>query len=190
MAPGAVPEGARLFLALDLPEDARAAIGRWRDSAVRDRDMLRPVADEALHVTLVFLGRRPRDWVERVWETAAGSLAGLAAPTLAPVRAAWVPPRRSRVLALDLEDREGRAASVQGALNAALQDAGLHEPELRPFWPHVTAARVRANAKVRDPALPPPPTTPFKAERVTLYRSDLHPAGARYVALEGFDLAA
>nr|MBA3298993.1 hypothetical protein [Thermoleophilaceae bacterium] len=45
----AVPEGVRLFLALDLPGGAREAIGRWRDSAVRGRAELRPVPDEALH---------------------------------------------------------------------------------------------------------------------------------------------
>jgi 2'-5' RNA ligase len=111
-----VPEGVRLFLALDLPEGARTALARWRDSVVPGRDELRPVPDEALHVTLVFLGRRPRDYVERVWKIAAGSLGGLAAPHLTAAGAAWVPPRRSRVLALDLEDRGARAASVQESL--------------------------------------------------------------------------
>jgi 2'-5' RNA ligase len=47
---------ARLFLALDLPEPARAAIAAWRDELVSERADLRPVRPEALHVTLVFLG--------------------------------------------------------------------------------------------------------------------------------------
>lgn len=92
------------------------------------------------------------------------------------------------MLALDLEDPEGRAAAVQGALSAALVEAGLHEAEPRPFWPHVSVARVRGGAKVRDRALPPPPSSRFTASGVTLYRSDLHPSGARYVALERLDL--
>jgi 2'-5' RNA ligase len=33
---------ARLFLALDLPEPARAAIGAWRDELVSERADLRP----------------------------------------------------------------------------------------------------------------------------------------------------
>jgi len=184
-----VPEGVRLFLALDLPDAARATIGRWRDLVVPGRNELRPLPDEALHVTLVFLGRRPREYVERVWETTAGSIRGLTAPTLTAIGAAWVPPRRSRVLALDLEDRNARAAAVHESLGAALQGAGLHEPEQRPLWPHVTVARVRANAKVRERDLPAPPTTSFTARHLTLYRSDLHPAGARYVALERLELA-
>ena len=189
MPRGEVPEGVRLFLALDLPEAARAALGRWRDSVVPGRAELRPVPDEALHITLVFLGRRPRDYVQRVWQTAADSLAGSPAPELTVAGAAWVPPRRSRVLALDLEDRDARAAAVHESLSVALQAAGLHEPEQRPLWPHVTVARLRANAKVRDRALPAAPSTSFTAPRVTLYRSDLHPAGARYVALERLELA-
>jgi len=180
----------RLFLALDLPAGAREAIGRRRDAVVTGRADLRPVADEALHVTLVFIGTRPAEMVERLWRAASGSLARLSAPTLTARGLEVVPPRRPRVLALELEDEGGRAAAVHEALSSALQGAGLHEPELRPFWPHVTVARVRRDAKVREGAWSPPPASipPFAARRVTLYRSDLHPAGARYVALERLNL--
>lgn len=189
MIPPERPEEVRLFLALDLPPAGRTELARWRDSVVSGRDELRPIPDEGLHVTLVFLGRRGRALVETVWETAAAAVAGLGAPTLASRGARWVPPRRARVLAVDLEDPEGRAAAVQRALSATLVEAGLHEAEARPFWPHVSVARVRGRAKVTDRALPQFPGSPFTASRVTLYRSDLHPSGARYVALERLDLA-
>ena len=45
-----------MFLALDLPVDARTELAAWRDELVAGRDDLRPVRPEALHVTLVFLG--------------------------------------------------------------------------------------------------------------------------------------
>lgn len=176
--------GARLFLALDLPSDARTALARWRDSVVRGADGLRPVADEALHVTLVFLGRRPREEVSRVWELSERSLAGRPASELAATGFKLVPPRRPRVLAVDLDDEDGRGAAVHEALAGALEAAGLYERERRAFWPHVTVARVRPRARLRGLQAPPPPTDPFTAREVTLYRSDLHPSGARYVALE------
>jgi len=185
----AVPEGVRLFLALDLPGGAREAIGRWRDSAVRGRAELRPVPDEALHVTVVFLGRRPRAMVDRVWQTAASSLAGRTAPTFTPAGSKTVPPRRPRVLAIDLEDRGGEAAAVHQAVSVALAEAGLHDPGPRALWPHVTVARVRTRARLHDLEVSPPPAAAFTARTVTLYRSDLHPAGARYVALERLELA-
>ena len=178
----------RLFLALDLPADARAAIGLWRDTLVGAHDDLRPVPDEALHVTLVFLGRRPCELVDRVWESAARAIEGLAAPILAPVTLKAVPPRRPRVLALDLEDRNAAAASAQRSLSASLRTAGLHEAEARPFWPHVTVARARGRARVRELEAMTPLDAPFTATHVTLYRSDLHPDGARYVALERMEL--
>jgi len=187
--PGAVGEGVRLFLALDLPDGARAAIGRWRDSAVRGRNELRPVPDEALHVTLVFLGLRPRGLVERIWQTADRALAGLAAPTLAPIGLKAVPPHRPRALAIDLEDRGGEAAAAHEAVGGALREAGLYDPGPRALWPHVTVARGRGRARLGPLEAPPPPATPFTARGVTLYRSDLHPAGARYVALERLELA-
>ena len=179
----------RLFLALDLPDSPRAGIGRWRDSIVSGRPELRPVRDESLHVTLVFLGRRPSELVADLWRISIGALTGLVAPRLAPAGLAAVPPRRPRLLALGLEDHGGEAAAVHAALGGALAGAGLHEPEKRAFWPHVTVARVRGRARVRAVEAPRSPVGAFTAAVVTLYRSDLHPSGARYVALERLELA-
>ncbi len=184
------PERVRLFLALDLPPEARSSLAGWRDATVRTTHGLRAVADEALHVTLVFLDRHPRRDVERIWETAERSLADLAAPQLEATGSRLVPPRRSRVLAVDLADDARRAAAVHEALAGALEGAGLHERERRAFWPHVTVARVRARARVRRVEADQPPAVSFAARMVTLYRSDLHPTGARYVALQRIELDA
>ena len=88
------PPTERLFVALDLPPDARAALAAFRDRA--DARAWRPVPDEALHVTLVFLGHFPEGSSERVGEVVrrcAGPAADLA---LGP--ALLLPPRRARVL--------------------------------------------------------------------------------------------
>ena len=53
----------RLFVALDLPAPARAALAAFRDRV--DPRLWRPVSDEALHVTLVFLGHRPLGVADR-----------------------------------------------------------------------------------------------------------------------------
>ena len=45
-----------MFVALDLPAEARRALAGWRDGLVAGREDLRPVREEALHVTLAFLG--------------------------------------------------------------------------------------------------------------------------------------
>ena len=58
-----------------------------------------------------------------------------------------------------------------------------YEPEERPFWPHVTLARVRKGERARPLDLEPP-ADEFVASEVTLYRSRLSPKGASYEALE------
>ena len=54
----------RLFVALDLPEPARAALAAFR-AAAADPAVWRPLPDEALHLTLAFLGHRPEADVRR-----------------------------------------------------------------------------------------------------------------------------
>lgn len=162
----------------------------WRDEALAARRDLRPVAVEALHVTLVFLGYLPEKEIARTASTAFGALDGLAAARLSARGVRPVPPRDPRLFALDLEDEDERAAAVQAAAADALASARLYKPEKRPFWPHVTLARVKRGER-RAPPLDAgePPGEPFEAADVTLYRSHLSPRGARYEALERLRLA-
>jgi 2'-5' RNA ligase len=171
---------ARLFVALDLPEDARAELVDWRARAL-DHPDLRLVAPEALHVTLAFLGHLDEEEIPRI---AAALPREAAAPRLHALGVKPVPPRRPRLFALDLEDEAGRAAAIQSEVADALGGLGLYEPEKRPFWPHVTLARVRKGARVDRVEAPPPPAGVWRAEAVTLYRSRLSREGARYEALE------
>jgi RNA 2',3'-cyclic 3'-phosphodiesterase len=176
---------ARLFLALDLPEPARASIASWRDMLVSDRRDLRPVRSEALHVTLVFLGWQDESAAPRIAEAALGALPEGSAPRLTPAGVRSLPPRNPRLFALDLDDEGGRATTWQAAAAAALEAGGWYRPEKRPFWPHLTLARVKRGER-RVPPLaeqPPPPREPFEAAVVTLYRSTLRPQGALYEPL-------
>jgi RNA 2',3'-cyclic 3'-phosphodiesterase len=174
-----------MFAALDLPAGPRAALAAWRDGLVEARRDLRPVREEALHVTLVFLGWQDEQAATAIAEAAFGAASGVAAPTLRPAAVTPLPPRDPRLFALDLEDEEGRAGAVQAAVSDALEAGRWYRPEKRPFWPHVTLARVKRGER-RVPALPdlpPPPAAPFEARELTLYRSTLRPQGAVYEPL-------
>jgi RNA 2',3'-cyclic 3'-phosphodiesterase len=175
------PSKARLFVALDLPEDARAELVEWRARALTHDD-LRLVAPQGLHVTLAFLGYLPEEEIPRI--IAAIPPAAGEAPVLRATGVKPVPPRRPRLFALDLADEDGRAARIQAGVSDALESLALYEPEERPFWPHVTLARVRKGRRVRAIEAPPPPAEPWRAEAVTLYRSILRREGARYEPLE------
>jgi 2'-5' RNA ligase len=70
-------------------------------------------------------------------------------------------------------------------VSGALEAGRWYRPEKRPFWPHVTLARVKKGERrvAPLPDTPPPPSTPFAAARLTLYRSTLRPQGALYEPL-------
>jgi 2'-5' RNA ligase len=183
-----------MFVALDLPAQARAAIAAWRDELLAGRPGLRPVAPEALHVTLAFLGWQEESAADEIAAASFEAAAGTKAPLLLPVGVKAVPTRKPRLFALDLEDVGGRATRLQAAVAAALDVGGFYEPEKRPFWPHITLARVRDGS--RELAPPDPcgdwrgggvpglsSLAPFTANSLTLYRSMLRPEGSLYEAL-------
>lgn len=179
---------ARLFVALDLPGDLREGIAAWSREALAD-PALRPVAPESLHITLAFLGYRPEKEVEAI-AAVVGERAG-PAPWVELLDPERRPPRgRARLYALPA--LSPGAEGLQAGVAQGLAEAGFYEPEGRPFWPHVTVARVRPEGRgSRRPAVveKPPGKLPEGmseariCRRMTLYRSELQPTGARYVPL-------
>jgi RNA 2',3'-cyclic 3'-phosphodiesterase len=170
----------RLFVALDLPEAARAALAAFRAQAA-DPAIWRPVSDDALHLTLAFLGHRPESDVEAVAEVLRGMPP--AAPRLALGPALGLPPRRPRVLTAQVEDRDGTLAALQAAVSRELAARGLYEPEGRAYRPHATVARLRPGARAARGELPGPEPLEFRGAALTLYQSRLRREGARYEPL-------
>jgi RNA 2',3'-cyclic 3'-phosphodiesterase len=185
---------ARLFVALDLPDDVREGIVDWQRGLADPA--LRPVKPESLHMTLVFLGYHPEREIDRIAEAALGVDTPAPEIRLEPDPVGM--PRgkgRPRLYALDAPS-EG-AVELQRQVEARLVKGRLYEPEKRPFWPHLTVARVKPEQRgKRRPALvesPPGPLPeqlfrPFVALRLVLFRSHLRPQGAEYVPLAEKDL--
>jgi 2'-5' RNA ligase len=176
----------RLFVALDLPPDARAALAAFRDAAV-DPQAWRPLSDDSLHLTLAFLGHRPESDVERV--AAVLRRPPGPAPRLALTSALALPPRRPRVLSAAVADPDGTLARLQQGLSTALEAAGTYEPEARPFRPHVTVARLRPGTRAPRTAVPAPAPLEFHGAAVTLYESRPRRSGARYEVLSSIALS-
>lgn len=186
---------ARLFVALDLPDRVRDGIAAWGGKQLAD-PALRPVAEESLHITLAFLGYLPEKRIPQLAEIVAASAGRpprieLGAPVPRPPRG------RPRLFALPAVSPG--TVELQGSLEGRLVEACLYEPEKRPFWPHVTVARVRREERgSKRPALVagPPGALPkdllqaFDGVRITLYRSKLQPQGAQYTPLAQVELPA
>jgi RNA 2',3'-cyclic 3'-phosphodiesterase len=171
----------RLFVALDLPGAARAALARFRDAAA-DPAVWRPLDAASFHVTFAFLGHRIEGDVERVADVLR-SLPAWEPPRLELADGLLLPPRRARVLTVALADADGALGPLQAAVSAGLADVGLYEPEARPFRAHVTVARLRSGARPPRGLEAEPEKLSFTAGAVTLYRSRLSRGGAVYEPL-------
>jgi 2'-5' RNA ligase len=185
---------ARLFVALTLPSDVREGLARWQREALSDERALRPSRPETLHMTLAFLGYHPERDIERIADAATGFEA--AAPLVRLVaETVPVPKGRPRLFAIGADSPQ--AVALQAEVSARLVSGGFYKPEKRPFWPHLTVARVRPErrgsrrparvARTPDP-LPKALLEPFRGVRITLYRSHLRPAGAEYVPMANLEL--
>lgn len=172
---------ARLFVALELPEAVRGALAGWAGRELAGHAELRVLDATSLHVTLCFLGERPLAEAAAIGQAAAACARPLA--RLEVGASAWLPPRRPRVLAVDLGDGGGSLTSLQADVASAMGRAAGHVPERRPFRPHVTVARVRGSAVVRPWDLAAPEIEPFDAPSLALLRSYTGQAGARYEVL-------
>jgi 2'-5' RNA ligase len=181
-------ERVRLFVALELPEDIRTALARWQAQAVQGVAGARPIAREDLHATLCFLGWCRQGEVETIRDACA-VLSAYEAPQLTVGEAVWLPPRRPRVLAVELGDGAGALERAQGALSEVLAGGGWYQPEKRAYLAHVTVARVGRGGRAPRRELPSPPELSFSASRVSLYRSRLLRSGARYEPLGEVQLA-
>lgn len=168
----------RLFAALELPGEVRAALAAWAARAVGREAAVRLVAVDSLHVTLVFLGSVEETEAPAIGEAVVGAARPLGEMLVGG--AAWLPQRRPGVLVADLEAPAALAA-LHGDLVAAL--APWHEPETRPLRPHVTVARVRRGRRIRVGDVPAPPSLRFAASALVLYRSHASPGGSTYEAL-------
>jgi 2'-5' RNA ligase len=181
---------ARLFVALDLPESLRDKITEWGGQELSD-PALRPVPRESLHVTLAFLGSRPERDIEKLRKI----VAEIAAPAPAiqlgdPIAKPSLDSPRLFALPTD----SPATVALQGELAGELVAKRLYRPEKRPFWPHVTVARVKGTRRRRrvdrQPGkLPRELLSPIRCVRLTLYRSELQPLGARYAPLAQVELS-
>jgi 2'-5' RNA ligase len=166
-------EKLRLFLALDLPHAVSERLRPWaRDQLSSGGRVL-----ESFHITLAFLGTRPRSELPGILEVLRTAAADAVPFTLTPVRY-----RETRSVGmLVLDDPTGEAARLAGDVQRRLVELGVYRREARPWLPHVTVLRFRERPRL-SPSLPE--VEPFAPSEAAAYLSRLHRSGARYEVLE------
>jgi RNA 2',3'-cyclic 3'-phosphodiesterase len=169
-------ERIRLFLALEVPGDVTSELERWGRAALTGGRLV-----ESFHVTLAFLGGRPRSALAEILGVLRREAAATEPFALEPVRY-----RETRSVGmLVLADGSGRATSLAERIQRGLQALGLFEPEKRPWLPHVTVLRFRERPRLAPPL---PDIGAFAPSGAAAFLSRLHPSGARYEVLESCSL--
>jgi RNA 2',3'-cyclic 3'-phosphodiesterase len=181
----------RLFVAVDVPDGIKAAIEK---DVV---DVLRPALPaarwtrpEGRHLTLKFLGEVPDEEVAQV-----SAALETAASKHEPFEAAFGPVgsfpnlKRPRVLWAGLSEGDDAMTALARDVEQVLVPLGF-EPEGRDFHAHFTLARFKTPSAIGE--LPPVdvPGDRFTVSEVTLFRSQLHPKGARYSVVSSSTLSA
>ncbi len=181
---------ARLFLAIDIPDEIREAIGRLStELAAFD---LRRVPVQKLHFTIRFLGEIPEARIADL-QTACREGAGHAAPFQVAVQglSAFPSTRRPRAIFVAGQARPALLGKLVGIVNG-IADRFSVPLEKRPFRLHATIARVkkRVPTPLRDllGRKAAAPFGDFLADRLTLFRSTLRSGPPRYDRIASFSL--
>jgi RNA 2',3'-cyclic 3'-phosphodiesterase len=187
---------ARLFVAVPLAAAPREALARLSNNLQKGFQFTpcRPSwgHPETIHVTLAFLGQKPRAMIDPIRE-ALRQVAGSFAPLVIEIKGLGVFPnwQRPRVLWAGLRERTHQIEALHQAVERCLERFD-YEPEEREYRPHLTLARfgglrgvnaaqgiVMAHKDFRAPT--------FDAPACVLFESELHPSGARHTPLDHFE---
>lgn len=191
------PQQLRLFVACELPDEVKRALGRIQDDlrsalsggAVR----LRWVRPESVHVTLKFLGEVEETRVAEITSALAAAVEPFELRLSSSAGLGGFGGARLRVVWLGLEGDVEALAALASRVEQALTPLGF-PAERRPFAAHLTIARVPDRAspeerrqlallleRHRTPALPSMILT-----EVRLMRSVLGPGGSAYYRIASF----
>jgi RNA 2',3'-cyclic 3'-phosphodiesterase len=168
-------EKLRLFLAFTLPAEVEEALARWAQQLEGGRRL------EAFHITIAFLGGRPRSELP--------GIVGALREVCATARPFTLEPRRYRetrsVGMLVLDDPSGEAARLAVSIHERLERLGVYRRETRPWLPHVTVLRFRERPRLEPPLYPlQAELGAFAPSGAAAFLSRLHPSGAKYEVLE------
>ena len=172
----------RLFFAL-LPDEAvRQQLRRLQKDLSQAGG--RPVPEENLHLTLLFLSNVEADKIDAVRGIAAGVTGyqfDLTLDTFGSFKQ-----NNARVLWLGPSEPPPELGALHQALCRQVESAGL-PVRTETYRPHVTLVR-KADLRYRLPENPAP-SIPWAARRCALIASELRPAGPRYKVLIERDLS-
>lgn len=176
-------EPIRVFVGVPLPVETRLALS----DRLAGFDVPGKIAPpENWHLTLRFLGRIDQVTLERFLSGLSDVGGQPAFPIALGSFGAFPNAKRATVVWLGVRKGEEALARLNQMTEESAVAAGL-SPEERPFDPHLTLARVRPPADVRE-LLDEEVRLGWTCDRIVVFRSHLGGGPARYETLETFAL--
>jgi 2'-5' RNA ligase len=174
----------RAFVAVEIPDDVKDEICRLISHFSHKGHPIRWVRRENLHLTLVFLGENPPEFIAKVKTQLARAAAETTRFTMALSRLGVFPNERSpRVVWLGVEPGKTGLTALAGRVLRELVTVGFI-PEKRPFSAHLTIGRVKEPLPdVRSILEREYASRAFPVDEVVLSQSHLHPTGPVYERL-------
>ncbi len=198
----------RAFVAIELPAEVKASLGKIQ--AEMNRRMIASLgaqaADKAIkwvnpegvHLTLKFLGSVPASRIARIENALRRAAANNSELTIElGGLGAFPSPQRPRVVWIGTHGEIEKLAKIQSEVDSELAALGFPREE-RAFSPHITLARLRETAsseerrKIGEAVKAGPQVAPMRVhvEAISLMRSELSRAGARYSRIAHIPLRA
>lgn len=179
-------ESIRVFCAVELPEEIRAAVSAHAARLRREFPDARAswARPEGLHITLKFIGEVEAARVEALARAAGAAVEGFKPFRLSIEASGTFPPRgAARVLWFGVKDPDAQLTQLQRRLEEECAAAGFTR-EPRAFKPHLTVARLRtpqgAHALSNEHRQATFGPYHFQVSELLVIRSELGPGGARY----------
>ena len=177
----------RCFISVNLPDDAKTAIGSIITELKKTGADVKWVIAENIHLTLKFLGNTDESLIPGIAEALSKKLSLYNAFCIRIADVGCFPSeKRPRVIWVGIMDSE-MLTNIQKDVDAALTGFGF-APEVRPFSPHLTIGRVRSLKKAAELTkcfadLRRPDVGRVEISAIHIMKSDLKPAGAEYSSL-------
>lgn len=186
----------RTFIAIELPDESRAALTRQRARLARVLPEIRWVEPATWHITLAFLGELDDKTLVAATD-AARSAAREGRPCDVRIEGlgTFGSRRAPRVVWAGVGGEVAQLRALHARLASALADHGF-APGARPFAPHLTLARVKSplqadaleRLRAEEEAAAGHELAAWRATQLSVMKSQLLQRGAQYSCLHAFPL--
>ena len=188
----------RLFIAIAVPPEIRAEIGRAQGRLKRETPpgTVRWTQSEQFHITLKFLGDVPTEQVSELEKSVAPVCAVSSSLRLSARGIGFFPnARKPRVIWAGAHDDDGRLDKLHRRIDEALRWLAPGERSEK-FTGHITLGRFKPGHHAAIPRIVEQAAVfrerhfgKWQAEKIEIVRSELTSVGAEHIPIAAFTLA-